>query len=85
MIYEPARREGEDRPTYLDRFCDVNRPLWNALTTEEWNQIENHVRSSDLPETRSGWIEVGKEAGFSKAREVYVDPTDMYRLYRYEV
>jgi hypothetical protein len=85
MIYEPARREGEDRPSYLDRFCAVNRPLWKELTTEEWNQIENHVRSSDLPEPRSGWIDVGKQAGFSNSREVYVDPTDMYCLYRYDV
>ena len=85
MIYEPTRLEGEDRPTYLDRFCDINRPLWKELTTEEWDQIENHVRSSDLPETRAGWIEVGKQAGFSNSREVYVDPTDMYCLYRYDV
>jgi hypothetical protein len=85
MIYEPTRREGEDRGAYLDRFCAVNRPLWKALTAEEWDQIEHHVRSCDLPETRAGWIDVGEKAGFSKSREVYVDPTDMYCLYRYDV
>jgi hypothetical protein len=85
MIYEPTRFEGEERPAYLDRFCAVNRPLWKELTPEEWDQIERHVRTSDLPETRSGWIDVGKEAGFARSREVYVDPTDMYCLYRYDV
>ncbi|MFO0991821.1 MAG: class I SAM-dependent methyltransferase [Hyphomicrobiales bacterium] len=85
MIYEPTRLEGEDRAAYLDRFCAVNRPLWKELTPEEWDQIEHHVRSCDLPETHSGWIDVGQKAGFSSAREVYVDPTDMYCLYRYDV
>jgi len=85
MIYEPTRREGEDRPAFLDRFCEVNRPLWKELTAEEWNQIENHVRTSDLPETRAGWIDAGKQAGFSKSRAIYADPTDMYCLYRYDV
>lgn len=85
MIYEPTRLEGQDRPAYLDRFCAVNRPLWKELTPDEWSQIEHHVRSSDLPETRSGWIDVGTKAGFSNSREIYVDPTDMYCLYRYDV
>ncbi|MBL8906950.1 MAG: class I SAM-dependent methyltransferase [Rhizobiales bacterium] len=85
MIYEPTRREGEDRPAFLDRFCAVNRPLWKELTTEEWNQIESHVRTSDLPETRSGWIDAGRQAGYSGSRVIYTDPTDMFCLYRYDV
>lgn len=85
MIYEPTRREGEERPAFLDRFTAVNRPLWKALTAGEWAQIEHHVRSSDLPEARSGWVALGKEAGFAKSREVFTDPTDFYCLYRYDV
>jgi hypothetical protein len=85
MIYEPTLRDGEDRAAFLDRFAKVNQALWKALTDEEWAQIENHVRSSDLPETRSGWIDIGNRAGFAKSREVYTDPTDFYCLYRYDI
>ena len=31
VIYEPARREGESRDGYLERFAATNQPLWSAL------------------------------------------------------
>ena len=40
---------------------------------------------SDLPETSAVWLDLGRQAGFSKARELFVDPTNFYRLYRYDV
>jgi 2-polyprenyl-3-methyl-5-hydroxy-6-metoxy-1,4-benzoquinol methylase len=84
MLYEPTRRPGEDRAAFLDRFQRVNKPLWNVLTSAEWDQIWNHVATCDFPETPDVWLELGREAGFTQARQVFVDPTDMYRLFRYE-
>jgi ubiquinone/menaquinone biosynthesis C-methylase UbiE len=84
MIYEPTRLDHEDRGSYLDRFVRINRPLWTMLTPDEWNQIEHHVRTADLPETSAVWLDLGREAGFSRADQVFVDPTDFYRLYRYD-
>ena len=84
MIYEPTRLDGEDRGAYLDRFVHINRPLWTMLTAGEWDQIEHHVRTADLPETSTVWLDLGREAGFSRARQLFVDPTDFYRLYRYD-
>ena len=85
MIYEPTRLDHEDRASYLDRFTAVNRPLWTMLTPEEWGQIEHHVRGCDLPETSAVWLSLGRDAGFSTARQLFVDPTDFYRVYRYDV
>jgi Methyltransferase domain len=85
MIYEPTRLDQEDRASYLDRFTAVNRPLWTMLTSAEWDQIEHHVRSCDLPETGEAWLALGREAGFATARQIFVDPTNFYRLYRYDV
>ena len=84
MIYEPTRLDQEDRASYLDRFTAVNRPLWTMLTSAEWDQIEHHVRSCDLPETSEAWLSLGREAGFATARQIFVDPTNFYRLYRYD-
>ena len=83
-IYEPTRLDHEDRGSYLDRFARINRPLWTMLTPDEWNQIEHHVRTADLPETSAVWLDLGREAGFSRADQVFVDPTDFYRLYHYD-
>ena len=77
MIYEPTRRDDEDRAAYLERFIRVNQPLWTMLTVGEWNQIERHVTTSDLPETAPAWLDLGRRAGFSTARQVFVDPTEL--------
>jgi Methyltransferase domain len=84
MIYEPTLADGEDREGFVARFCRVNRPAWTFLTKEEWAQIEHHAAVSDRPESAAGWLELGHEAGFSAAREVFRDPTGFYRVYRYD-
>ena len=35
------------------------------------------------PETAAVWCELAREAGFGEARQVFVDPTDFFRLFRY--
>jgi SAM-dependent methyltransferase len=84
LLYEPTRLAGEDRPAFLDRFMRVNKPLWSVLTPAEWEQIWHHVSTCDFPETAAVWCELGREAGFREARQVFVDPTDFFVLFRYE-
>jgi Methyltransferase domain len=84
LLYEPTRRADEDRTAWLDRFARTNRPLWNVLTPVEWDQIWHHVTTCDFPETAAVWCELGREAGFGEARQVFVDPTDFFRLFRFE-
>src|SRR5665648_57676 len=84
MIYEPTLAEGEDREAYLARFRRVNRPAWTFLTDEEWSQIDHHVTTCDLPEHAATWLALGREAGFSKASQIFLDPTGFYGLYRYD-
>jgi SAM-dependent methyltransferase len=69
LLYEPTCRDGEDRP---------------AWTGAEWDQIWGHVTACDFPETAAVWCELGRNAGFAEARQVFVDPTDFFRLFRYE-
>src|SRR5262249_27987437 len=84
MLYEPTRRDGEDRPAWLDRFRRTNQALWRVLTPPEWGQIWQHVSTCAFPETAATWCELGRAAGFGHARQVFVDPTDFFRLFRYE-
>jgi hypothetical protein len=84
MIYEPTLKEGETRDAYLGRFRRVNRPAWTMLTPEEWAQVDHHVTTCDLPETATTWLDLSREAGFSKAKQVFLDPTGFYGLYRYD-
>lgn len=84
LLYEPTRLVDEDRAAYLDRFIRTNKPLWRVLTPAEWDQIWHHVSTCDFPETAAIWCALGREAGFSEARQVFVDPTDLYRLFRFD-
>ena len=83
MLYEPACREGESRDGYLERFAVTNRPLWSALSAEEWACILDHVTHCDFPETPSGWMGLGRTAGFGRVEQEFVAPTDLYRMFRY--
>lgn len=84
MLYEPTRRADEDRAAFLDRFMRIKKPLWSVLTPPEWDQIWDHVATCDFPETAAVWCELGRKAGFAEARQVFVDPTDFFRLFRSE-
>ena len=84
MIYEPTLADGEDREGYLERFRRVNRPAWTFMTPDEREQIDHHVTTCDFPETAATWLDLGRKAGFSAARQVFSDPTGFYRVYRYD-
>ena len=83
LLYEPACREGESRDGYLERFAVTNRPLWSALSAEEWACILDHVTHCDFPETPSGWLGLGRAAGFGRVEQEFVAPTELYRMFRY--
>ena len=83
LVYEPTRHDGEDRPSYLDRFEAIGRREWTQLTAEEFAEAMKHVRTCDLPETVSDWARLGSEAGFASSRELYKSPTDLFRLFLY--
>jgi SAM-dependent methyltransferase len=83
LIYEPTRRDGEDRPAYLDRFEAIGRREWTHLGKEEFNEAMGHVRTCDLPETVAGWEALGREAGFARCAELYRSQDDLFRLFCY--
>jgi SAM-dependent methyltransferase len=83
LLYEPARRDGESRDDYLTRFTATNRPLWSALSEPEWAAILDHVVRCDFPETASGWLALGREAGFGRVESAFLAPTDLYRMLRF--
>jgi hypothetical protein len=82
LIYENASPDGEDRNNWLRRWDD-QKPFWTALTTEEWDAMTAHVHTNDFPETNSDWYTLGGEAGFHQVTELFVTPTDLFRMYSF--
>lgn len=85
MIYEPTFADGEDQAGFMSRFSSVNQKIWNMLSVDEWQQIEHHVRTCDLPETAQVWEKLGLQAGFSSVKELFCNTTDFFRMYQYDV
>jgi hypothetical protein len=84
LIYENASPDGEDRDAWLRRWERQNQPLWTALTVKEYEAMAAHVRAYDFPETTSQWQSLGREAGFGRVRELFVSPTDLFRMYCFQ-
>jgi SAM-dependent methyltransferase len=84
LIYEPTLSGGEDRKAYLDRTWRIIPERWATLTPAELEQIWHHIQSSDLPESADTWLDLGRKAGFSHAGPLFTDPTDLYRMFRYQ-
>ena len=83
LIYEDASPDGEDRTAWLRRH-DRQKPSWTALTLEEWDAITAHVHTADFPETASRWHSLGREAGFTRVRQLFVAPSNLFRMYCFQ-
>jgi SAM-dependent methyltransferase len=80
LFYEDTSPDGESRDGWLARW-DAQQPSWTAYSMEDWTAITTHVHDADYPETVSTWAALASEAGFAEAREVYVAPSDLFRLF----
>jgi SAM-dependent methyltransferase len=84
VIYENASPDGEDRAGWMTRWWQ-QKPLWTSYTEEDWDIMWTHVSTFDFPETNSTWRRLGHEAGFGTIRELFVAPSDLFRLYAFSV
>jgi SAM-dependent methyltransferase len=80
LLYEDTSPDGEDRDGWLRRW-DAQQPRWTAYTSDEWATITAHVHAADYPEPAGRWRMLAAEAGFAAAREMFVAPSDLFRLY----
>lgn len=83
LIYEDASPDGESRDEWLERW-DAQEPHWPAYSRREWMMVNDHVHSSDFPETDSDWHALGRSAGFAQVKTLFVSPTNLLRLYLFQ-
>ncbi len=83
IIYEPILLEGENLRLYFERFKQTFYEHWRGLSKEESESLLEHVRESEKPETTENWINLGKDAGFTKADKVFSEKTGLYEMFKY--
>jgi hypothetical protein len=82
LVYEPSTPDGETRADWMRRW-DGQRSTWDAYTPADWDVITAHVHAADFPETATQWHELGRAAEFAVTRELFVSPSDLFRMYRF--
>jgi ubiquinone/menaquinone biosynthesis C-methylase UbiE len=80
LAYENASPDGEDRSGWLRRW-DGQEPYWTAYSDDEWRTMTGHVHVNDIPETSASWHALGRQSGFREVKEVFIAPSDLFRMY----
>jgi hypothetical protein len=62
--------EGEARPAYLDSYNGMVATRWKALTPHEREQVQEHIRNCDFPETPTLFQELAHNAGLTTSRRL---------------
>jgi hypothetical protein len=57
------------------------RSSWCALSDEEIEEIINHLRTSDYPETVETWLGMARGQGYTRSRELFVDPSQTFAMF----
>ncbi len=70
ILVDVMRDEGQERQEYLYSYNKTVRTQWEALTPDERNQVQEHIRSCDFPEPASKLEELARNAGFTKCRRL---------------
>ncbi|HTM07141.1 MAG TPA: GNAT family N-acetyltransferase [Verrucomicrobiae bacterium] len=70
LIVDPARKEDETRPVYLERYCGWIRSDWQSLPQGGIDAICEHICDNDSPESARDLRAMAAEAGFDRAREL---------------
>ena len=83
LIFEPTRLEHETRPAYLERYDTFLHSIWIALSPAEQEVLSTHVRTSDYPESPTMWTQLGHDAGFTQAENLFTDSVNMHRVFAY--
>jgi len=83
LIYEPTLADGETRAQFMHRTEGWVQAAWTALSPAERSEILGHMLECDFPEPAGGWKRLAAEAGFKISKELFVDPSGMYRVYRF--
>lgn len=80
LLVDTVRNPGENREAYIDRYVENIRREWSLLEAKEVEIVEDHMRSSDFPETQAIWLQLAQKHGFTQFECLYRDPLDTMQI-----
>ena len=79
-IVDVFLEKGESRENYISRWETNARSAFGALTPDEADEIVEHMRICDMPESVASYRRFAETAGFSSTKSVRQDTERLNRL-----
>ena len=73
LLIDVIRNEKETRDSYIKRYLENVRRHWSVLTSQDYEMVEEHIASNDLPESQSAWWSLARKHGFKRMECLYKD------------
>jgi cyclopropane fatty-acyl-phospholipid synthase-like methyltransferase len=73
LLVDIVLQEEETRAEYLHRYIDRIATHWDSLTPDEFSLIEEHIRTSDFPETQTTFQLLAAKHHL-EYRSIYLNP-----------
>jgi SAM-dependent methyltransferase len=70
LLIDTMLDDGEERPSYLDRYCAWLRLRCKTLSLEALDFLCEHIRDNDFPESITDFGAMATKAGFCKPIEI---------------
>ena len=70
ILVDVMLEEGQARPAYLDSYNGMVATRWKALTKHERDQVQEHIRNCDFPETPTVIQTLASNAGLTICRRL---------------
>ena len=70
LVIDTMRDAGEDRATYLDRYCGWLASRCESLSREQLALVFAHIRAGDFPESQDAFADMATRAGFARRTEI---------------
>lgn len=80
ILIDVVRKQEEDREAYIRRYLEGVHKNWFLLTPQEYSMVENHIGSSDFPETQETLYKIAQKHNFNRVECLYCDPLDTTQL-----
>ena len=70
ILVDVMLEEGQARPAYLDDYNGAVATQWDALTRQERDEVQEHIRNCDFPETPTDLRKLAANAGLINSRKL---------------
>lgn len=80
IVIDIVRRAEETRESYIRRYLENVRQSWSLLSSQEFSMVEEHMTSSDFPETQATLYELAQKQNFTRFESIYSDPLETTQL-----